>query len=888
VQLRRLLLRNIRSYRTAELDLGPGTTLIVGDVGSGKTSLLYGIELALFGFAEVDAPFLVRHGASEAEVTVGLQDGEDQIEVSRHLRRQQRRARPTFEVSAATFRRNAAATQYSATELRQRVIELLGFPDNPSPRAHSDLWRWAVYLPQERMREVLDQEAGSRQETVRKALGLEQYRIAAENAHDVVAPRLRVDAEKLEAEAEGLRHHDDEFTRLTAEIEVQETALPQLRSEGEVRRAVRDEARSALERVEARRRSAELDRARLEELDQQAAIARKREGELAEQGRTSLGQRTSLEGEWAQLASAAGEAEHHRTLVEGLRRTRTELRERSENIAPLVVRLATLRAERAGLLATMRETEHRVTEFRGESERIGAELQAAEHDGPTHEPPAPTSRTLEEIDREIVEVDARRSSSAAEAGRLDGAAHELDELLAGGRCPRCHQAVRPEEFETHRAEATVASDQARERLAELDSLAHRLREERRARERFERARDHWLERERQRAELRARRSRADATLAESIASRERTVAHLHEAEGQLAALEPRETENALLVQELDRHERALDEAERRGTELVRRLERRHALDEQRTVAQRRSEEIEREFVAAREHAAALAERRRELAERLPDLAALDGELARCRTERDRADAADTAAAQAVARADQQLVDRRERRDASVEGRRRRGELTAEATHRRALASWLSGPFTDALEVVEHRRLAAAQVEFERTLARHFATLVEDPAMVARCGNSFAPAVEIEGEWTPPEALSGGERTALALAFRLALGEVVRGAGRLKLETLLLDEPTDGFSPEQVVRMGELIESLHIPQVILVSHEGALAAIADRVIHVRKIAGESVMEGSQERNSARTRPASEAAAAPSRATVARKRPRKRTTLDDTSAEAPPAV
>jgi exonuclease SbcC len=100
---------------------------------------------------------------------------------------------------------------------------------------------------------------------------------------------------------------------------------------------------------------------------------------------------------------------------------------------------------------------------------------------------------------------------------------------------------------------------------------------------------------------------------------------------------------------------------------------------------------------------------------------------------------------------------------------------------------------------------------------------------------------IEGEWTPAEALSGGERTSLALAFRLALAQVVRAMGSLHLDTILLDEPTDGFSPEQVIRMGELLEELALPQVILVSHESQLSAIADRVIRVQKVDGRSLLE-----------------------------------------------
>ncbi|EQD28360.1 DNA replication and repair protein RecF, partial [mine drainage metagenome] len=127
MQLRRLRLKNIRSYTSAELELTRGTTLIAGDVGSGKTSLLYAIEMALFGFAEVDAGFLVRHGAPQAEVAVEIEHEGHRYEISRRFRRITRKGRHSFELERSTFSQDGATTQYSATELRQRIIDLFGF-----------------------------------------------------------------------------------------------------------------------------------------------------------------------------------------------------------------------------------------------------------------------------------------------------------------------------------------------------------------------------------------------------------------------------------------------------------------------------------------------------------------------------------------------------------------------------------------------------------------------------------------------------------------------------------------------------------------------------------------------------------------------------------------
>jgi DNA repair exonuclease SbcCD ATPase subunit len=72
--------------------------------------------------------------------------------------------------------------------------------------------------------------------------------------------------------------------------------------------------------------------------------------------------------------------------------------------------------------------------------------------------------------------------------------------------------------------------------------------------------------------------------------------------------------------------------------------------------------------------------------------------------------------------------------------------------------------------------------------------------------------------------------------------VVRSAGHLQLDSLLLDEPTDGFSPEQVQSMGQLLEELALPQVLLVSHERELESVAQRVVWVEKSGGQSILRG----------------------------------------------
>jgi exonuclease SbcC len=372
-----------------------------------------------------------------------------------------------------------------------------------------------------------------------------------------------------------------------------------------------------------------------------------------------------------------------------------------------------------------------------------------------------------------------------------------------------------------------------------------LQEERRARERFERNRQRWVELERARATARDRVARAVDLLADLTARVGRADSELAQIEARLRDLAPRaEAAKA----RLEEH----SALETRRADLDRELQILATDVEEDRVAERSLERLEEDLqsdeVERSEHARALLALRSSLEgvqARLSAATALEAEMSRARDQVLRVREEETRAARESARAEALAETLRRQLREARERLEERSKLLAEGRGRRELATWFSQTFREGVLTLERRLLGRAQAEFERALARYFSLLVEDAGLVARCDPAFSPSVEIDGEWTPPEALSGGERTALALAFRLALGGVVRSAGRLTLETLILDEPTDGFSPEQVVRMGELLEHLGIPQVLLVSHEPQLTSVAERTVRVEKRDGRSTLSAEPE-------------------------------------------
>jgi exonuclease SbcC len=51
--------------------------------------------------------------------------------------------------------------------------------------------------------------------------------------------------------------------------------------------------------------------------------------------------------------------------------------------------------------------------------------------------------------------------------------------------------------------------------------------------------------------------------------------------------------------------------------------------------------------------------------------------------------------------------------------------------------------------------------------------------------------------------------------------------------LILDEPTDGFGKEQLVRLTKVLDELQAAQIIMVSHERELESFVDKIYRVTK-------------------------------------------------------
>ncbi|MBI2110576.1 hypothetical protein HYT51_02245 [Candidatus Woesearchaeota archaeon] len=152
-----------------------------------------------------------------------------------------------------------------------------------------------------------------------------------------------------------------------------------------------------------------------------------------------------------------------------------------------------------------------------------------------------------------------------------------------------------------------------------------------------------------------------------------------------------------------------------------------------------------------------------------------------------------------------------------------------------IQNWLEESFVKMMEVIEQYTLFKVHHDFDALFQKWFSLLIDEDELNVKLDAEFTPDVEQNGYSITYEYLSGGEKTAIALAYRLALNQVINQLLSVikTRDMLILDEPTDGFSNAQVDKIRDVLRELPLQQVILVSHESKIESFVDHVIRLEK-------------------------------------------------------
>ncbi|MDO8467452.1 MAG: AAA family ATPase [Nanoarchaeota archaeon] len=239
MKLKKIKLQNIRSYESQEIEFPDGSVLLSGDIGSGKTSILLGIEFALFGLQPGQrGNSILRNGSDNGGVILEFEIEGKNVLIERTLKRTK-----SVNQDYCSITIDGVKEELAVTELKSRILELLDYPLELSKKQNL-LYKFTVYTPQEEMKQIIIQDAETRVNTLRHVFGIDKYKSIIENAN-FVGVKLREEKRVKEAMTIGIEEDKEKILEKENELEDKQYNLKSLEKDffakTENRKQIQDE-----------------------------------------------------------------------------------------------------------------------------------------------------------------------------------------------------------------------------------------------------------------------------------------------------------------------------------------------------------------------------------------------------------------------------------------------------------------------------------------------------------------------------------------------------------------------------------------------------------------------------------------------------------------------
>lgn len=790
-------MRNIRSYDHTQIEFPKGTALFEGDIGSGKTTILMAIEFALFGNSTRDLyERLLRKGEREGFVRVKFEINGEEYELYRSLIKKGKSIRN--EESYVVDPRGRKKL-LSSDEIKKYVLRLMGLEIREKKRKSLPVVTYAIYTPQETMKSILEGKDEERLEVIRKIFKLDEYRIARDNV-DIVVNNIDSEmkvAKELEKEKSRIR---EEVDRLHEDVKKLEDEKEEMKREREKKIAKMASAKKNYETWEDKRRKyLEIER----NVAMLQASIEKGEKEL----KTRMNELMEIESSKDELKNLQGYGDRYESLqkkVDSLRNELKKLQELEKNYAMIEERIRHYEGdinESNDIKKKIENLTENLTTIRGELEKIG-DLDEVRED-------------LEKRSREIY----GKIRSLRE--KIRDKEEEREKLQSiGAVCPTCRRPLSIEEkkrlLDDNESELSkLHRDIARteEELKDLESKRKKLKNEEDRKKSLE------IEKTKIEKEISMLKFRVNE-IAKEKEELKKLELHKDEMKNSIANMEKFRDEYEKSVNEM----KNIEEKWRRYIQLKERVRREITLREI-------VENLKGEISKLNEELKTKYEERKNLNYTEEKYKEARSEYENLRIEMARIEESIRGISEQL-RKSVELISDREKYLNTLK------ERIENARKMEELRNWFDEKLRPALEDIEKMRLAAINEEFRMLFEEWFNELLGEGDYSATVDENFKPIVRYENYDMPLGTLSGGERTSVALAYRLALNTMVKRALGLKTNLLILDEPTDGFSKDQLYKLKDILDKMDTDQIIIVSHEKELRNVADTVFRVEKRNGKS--------------------------------------------------
>ena len=806
--LNSIVIDNIRSYQHEEIEFPRKISLFEGDNGSGKSSILMAIEFALFGLGSQKAEALLSKKAKSGSVVLEFTEDGKKYEITRGLVRKNlgvnqdaKSSKVNQDAKNCKIRSDGEISPLSPSELKQKVLQILKFNEPADPKAESRIFRYAVFTPQETMKNVLSDPV-RRLETIRRAFRIEDYSLAESNAKEVLL--------KIKDSSIFYKGKFDNTAELESQIKQSKEEIVVINAEITKKQAQKIE----LEGKESEKNK-ELDN--LQEKNNDRIKLESEKGNLQE---SILEENTRIKKIQQEIVRLETESKKDNEMIKKL--SEIEKPNTTKIVSELILEIASCQKINDELVRLKSERDTITADISRIKERLGEKINSGKES---------TQQKLVTLQKEkvLLEESAKVIKEALEKikddkTRKDTLKGTIQKEIAkfsdlGNSCPTCKQEI------TKGHHHTLVGD----RQKQIDTISDELKI----------ITDSFFD---SGSKLKNYQEEIDSYQKKIDGIQNVILPGIEEYETKSKTISQTEAEISRLNTQQGKEKSTVESLTNLKDQLVRYDNSKDQIDQiiknkdkdQKTVQSHQNESESTEQLILKKESEL-----KQIKVELESSVNLETVIKEKNQELTvlRKDSTDTVSA--IAAYDVNLKNEeekiKEKQDKIIESKKWEAKYKKFTQYQ----EWLKEFFIPTVNKIEKQVLLSIQSDFNETYTRWYSILIDDPTKESMIDENFAPVVNQDGYDQPVGYLSGGESASIALAYRLTLNSLMRKETEsMKSNLLILDEPTDGFSKNQLGKIQELFNELKSEQIILVSHDEELERHADTIFKISKENGVS--------------------------------------------------
>jgi DNA repair protein SbcC/Rad50 len=801
--LKQLQLKNIRSYIDQNIVFPEGRVLLSGDIGCGKSTILLAIEFALFGLTrDASSASLLRHGASEGSVALTLELQGKEYVIQRNLKRTSK----TVKQETGFLEQDGLKQEYTPVELKTKILFLLGYPQELVSKAKSHVYRYTVYTPQEAMKHILQESNEERLNTLRRVFGVDKYKRISENTA-VYMRKLKERVKFLEGKTIGIEPRKEELQQKQERLQELHYKKQTIGKEVEDAQGLVMQETSTLNMLDEKVKIAREVKNGLQRVLEKQQEKQK----LVEEQHNSLSKSTE------EITVLNNKIAAYATKLQNKPREalQKKVQEQEKQVQEVLQVQTEARTQHQTALARVQELEKELSkeipfeEKRKEQQVLLVSLQGTEN-------------LLSDLEKYELQLHQLTKELQATELALQQATQLQQNILSLENCPTCLQEVKAEykqavqERETQKVHEHIQVQKQKQQALQAckQNILELKEKQKKIAETEKKLQTIIVELtlfEKQKKEREQKKTLLDVER-KAVTDAEQQLQHVS-------------SEHLVQLQQAKEESKSL---------LVLATSRDHALElvKEKTQAKQDKEKLMRE---AQQELILLADQRIHLEQEQKHFAQVEEKYAKKKELVEEYKESLKYLEISQATIDKESEGVQTGIQFIQEDIKAKEQAVQDKKNILMEQYWLESQFLPLIELLERQRMLVIHEHFYALFQEWFGMIVEDENLMVYLDQEFTPLVEQNGHATTLDALSGGEKTAVALAYRLSLNKVVNDVvSQLHTKDLIiLDEPTDGFSTEQLDKVRDVLNVLGVKQTIIVSHESKVETFVDHVIRISK-------------------------------------------------------